>query len=168
VTRTHYDVLGVRPDARTDDIRAAYLRLARRHHPDHDGGSQEAMQAVNAAWQVLRDPARRSAYDRELGGRDPRDVFVPDDPYDDEPDQWVDDTPITSAGQRGPLLTVAPPLLVLAAVAIFSVGLVVDSLAVIALAGALLLVAAALFVLVPLAAMGQARLGEDPRGDGHG
>ena len=116
------------------------------------------MQAVNAAWQVLRDPARRRAYDRELGRPDPRDVFVEDHPFEhDEPDQWVDDTPITSAGDRGPLLTIAPPLLVLAAVGLFSIGVVVDSLGVIALAGLALVAAGALFVLVPLTAMGEAR-----------
>ena len=161
MTSTHYQVLGVRPDAGAEEIRVAYLRLARRHHPDHPGGSDETMRAVNAAWQVLRDPARRAAYDREIGRPDPRDVFVEDHPDDDdEPDQWVDDTPITSAGQRGPLLTVAPPLLVLVAVGLFSVGLVLDSLAIIAMAGAALLVSGALFVLVPLAAMGDARRDE--------
>ena len=159
--KTHYDVLGVRPTAGAEEIRAAYLRLARRHHPDHAGGSEETMQAVNAAWHVLGDPSRRRSYDREIGRPDPRDVFVPDDPFhDDEPEQWVDDTPITSAGQRGPLCTMAPPLLVLAAVGLFSVGLVLDSLAIIAMAGIALLVAGALFVLVPLAAMGDARRDE--------
>ncbi|MGH2685130.1 MAG: J domain-containing protein [Actinomycetota bacterium] len=161
MTRTHYDVLGVRPEAGTEEIRAAYLRLAHRYHPDHVGGSDEAMQALNVAWHVLGDPTRRTGYDREIGRPDPRDVFVPDDPFhDDEPDEWVDDTPITAAGQRGPLLTVAPPLLVLAAVCLFAVGVVIDSLAVIGMAGAAVLVAAALFVLVPLTAMGEARRDE--------
>ena len=162
---THYDVLGVREDAGAEEIRAAYLDLARRLHPDHAGGSDEAMQAVNAAWQVLRDPVRRQAYDRSLGRPDPRDVFVPDDPeHDDEPGQWVDDTPITSAGQdRGPLMTVGPPLLVVGSVVVFSIGLVLDSLGIIAIAIVMLLLAGGLFVLVPLAAMGSARQGEGAR-----
>jgi hypothetical protein len=159
--RTHYDVLGVRPEATATEIRAAYLRLARAHHPDHRGGSDEAMQAVNVAWHVLRDSERRRAYDREIGRPDPRDVFVVDHPFeDDEPDQWVDDTPITSAGQRAPLLTVAPPLLILVAVGLFSIGVVLGSLAIIAMAGAALAVSAVLFVLVPLTAMGEARRDE--------
>ena len=163
---THYDVLGVRPEAGAEEIRAAYLRLARRVHPDHTGGSDEAMQAVNAAWHVLRDPLRRQAYDREIGRPDPRDVFVPDDPdHDDDPDQWVDDSPITSAGQRGPWMTIGPPLLVLASVAAFSVGLVIDSLAIIAIAVIMLLLAGVLFVLVPLTAMGSARQDERARRD---
>lgn len=160
---THYEVLGVRPEAGSEEIRAAYLRLARRLHPDHEGGSDEAMQAVNAAWQVLRDPVRRQAYDREIGRPDPRDVFRVDRPdEDDEPDQWVDDSPITTAGQRGPLLTVGPPLLVLLSVGVFSVGLVLDSLGIIAVAIVMLLLAGGLFVLVPLTAMGDAR-----RDEGH-
>lgn len=161
MARTHYDVLGVRPDAGVEEIRAAYLRLARRHHPDHQGGSDEAMQAVNGAWHVLGDARRRRAYDIEIGMADSRDVFIEDHPFDhDEPDQWVDDSPITTAGQRGPLLTVAPPLLVVLAVAIFSVGLVLDSLAIIAMAGVAVMVAAVLFVLVPLTALGEARRDE--------
>lgn len=158
---THYEVLGVRPDAGAEEIRAAYLHLARRVHPDHVGGSAEAMQAVNAAWHVLRDPLRRRAYDREIRRPDPRDVFVPDDPdNDDAPDQWVDDSPITNAGQRGPWMTIGPPLLVLLSVTVFSVGLVIDSLGIIAIAVIMLLLAGVLFVLVPLTAMGDARRDE--------
>jgi curved DNA-binding protein CbpA len=158
---THYDVLGVAPDAGVEQIRAAYLRLARRHHPDHPGGSAEAMQAVNVAWQVLRDPVRRRAYDVEIGRPDPRDVFVEDRPFeDDEPGQWVDDTPLSRAGQRGPLLALLPPLLVVAAVGLFSLGVMLGALALIALAGAALVAAAAMFVLVPLVAMGDARRDE--------
>jgi molecular chaperone DnaJ len=47
-TRDPYAVLGVRPDARPDDIRRAWVALARRHHPDR-GGDPDAMLAVNEA-----------------------------------------------------------------------------------------------------------------------
>jgi len=67
---THYDVLGVRSDATPDEIRRAYLRLARELHPDrnpNDGSADElAMRDVNEAWRVLRDRASRDAYDRSL------------------------------------------------------------------------------------------------------
>jgi molecular chaperone DnaJ len=64
---THYDVLGVPRNAPAATIRAAYRERARRHHPDragHAGGGE--MAALNEAYRVLSDPARRSIYDRSL------------------------------------------------------------------------------------------------------
>jgi curved DNA-binding protein CbpA len=63
-----YSVLGVRHDADDADIAAAYRSLARVYHPDVAGESGNArMSRINAAWDRLRDPRRRDAYDRELG-----------------------------------------------------------------------------------------------------
>lgn len=64
--RSHYDVLGVAPSAKAEAIRRAYLRQARRWHPDRPTGDPERMRAVNEAWQVLGDPRSRAAYDRTL------------------------------------------------------------------------------------------------------
>lgn len=64
--RSHYDVLGVSPDAKADAIRRAYLRQARRWHPDRPAGDAEQMRAVNEAWEVLGDIRSRAAYDRGL------------------------------------------------------------------------------------------------------
>lgn len=61
-----YAVLGVVHGATHDDVRRAWLALARRHHPDR-GGDAAAMQAVNDAWAVLGDPARRAVWDRQHG-----------------------------------------------------------------------------------------------------
>ena len=58
----HYEVLQVHPRAEPDVIRAAYRILARKYHPDM-GGNAERMVAINDAWDVLGDPARRAAYD---------------------------------------------------------------------------------------------------------
>lgn len=61
--RDPYEVLQV--DRRTEPavIRAAYLRLAKQYHPDAGSGDHERMVALNEAWALLRDPARRAAYD---------------------------------------------------------------------------------------------------------
>ncbi len=67
----HYSVLGVAEDASPAQIRQAYLRLARAHHPDFheasgDGSrlaNEREMQRINQAWTVLGDPAGRRVYD---------------------------------------------------------------------------------------------------------
>ncbi len=67
--RSHYDVLGVPRDAATDTIRRAYLREARRWHPDRPTGDPDRMRAVNEAWQVLGDARSRTSYNLELRRR---------------------------------------------------------------------------------------------------
>ena len=58
----YYSILAIRPDASPEEIRAAYRRLAKRHHPDV-GGESIAFRAVQEAYDALGDPARRRAYD---------------------------------------------------------------------------------------------------------
>jgi curved DNA-binding protein CbpA len=59
-----YRILQVRPDAEDAVIAAAYRALARRYHPDIVGDrSGRSMAEINAAWEILRDPARRREYD---------------------------------------------------------------------------------------------------------
>ena len=61
----YYARLGLAPSASPAAIAAAYRRQARRLHPDVPGtGSVEAFVALKAAYDVLRDPVRRQAYDR--------------------------------------------------------------------------------------------------------
>jgi curved DNA-binding protein CbpA len=68
-SREHLDpyvVLGVRRQASPDEIAHAYRRAARATHPDSGGSAtgSEPFQAVNDAYDVLRDPRRRAGYDR--------------------------------------------------------------------------------------------------------
>ncbi len=66
-----YAILGVSPDSDDEAIAAAYRSLARRHHPDIAGEeATRRMSRINAAWDLLRDPAKREAYDRELDAAD--------------------------------------------------------------------------------------------------
>ncbi|MGB8169610.1 MAG: DnaJ domain-containing protein [Chthoniobacteraceae bacterium] len=65
----HYATLGLDRRCSAAQIRAAYRLLAKRHHPDLNPGSATAItrsQELNAAHEILSDPTRRRAYDREL------------------------------------------------------------------------------------------------------
>lgn len=66
VTRTHYDCLGINPDASEIELRAAYRREALRTHPDK-GGAVDQFLLAGKAFDVLSDPIRRTAYDQSLG-----------------------------------------------------------------------------------------------------
>jgi molecular chaperone DnaJ len=62
-----YDVLGVQRTAADDEIKKAYRKLAMAYHPDRNGGSKDAeekFKSITEAYDVLRDPQKRAAYDR--------------------------------------------------------------------------------------------------------
>ncbi|MCP9001130.1 J domain-containing protein [Pseudarthrobacter sp. RMG13] len=75
----YYDVLRVKPAASQQEISRAYRVLMRTHHPDLDGDATDGAKAggdptraellrIMQAFAVLRDPARRAAYDRSRTG----------------------------------------------------------------------------------------------------
>ena len=68
--KDYYQVLGVERDTPAADIKKAYRKLVRKHHPDVNkaADAQVRMQALNEAWEVLQDPEKRAAYD-QLGQR---------------------------------------------------------------------------------------------------
>lgn len=62
----HYEVLAVDPTASAAEIREAFRRLAREHHPDRAASSKatsRSMPEINEAYRVLGDPGRRAVYD---------------------------------------------------------------------------------------------------------
>jgi curved DNA-binding protein CbpA len=70
-----YRVLDVDASADSPAIRVAYRALAAVYHPDHAGaGGEPRMRELNLAWEVLRDPKRRAAYDMERRANRPADV----------------------------------------------------------------------------------------------
>ncbi|MFZ5661534.1 MAG: DnaJ C-terminal domain-containing protein [Pseudomonadota bacterium] len=64
--KDYYQTLGVEPNANEAEIKAAYRRLARRYHPDvsKEPDAEEKFKAVNEAYEALRDPQKRAAYDQ--------------------------------------------------------------------------------------------------------
>jgi molecular chaperone DnaJ len=81
VEQDYYELLGVTRGADGAAIKAAYRRLAKEYHPDRKNGCKESeshFKAINQAYDVLKDPQKRAAYDRfghaafqSGGGADP-------------------------------------------------------------------------------------------------
>ena len=75
-----YETLGVAKTASADEIRKAYRKLARKHHPDvnpGDASAEAAFKKIAAAYDILSDEAKRKAYD-EFGDASLQSGFDPD------------------------------------------------------------------------------------------
>jgi molecular chaperone DnaJ len=67
MNKNPYEVLGVARDASDADIKKAYHKLVMKHHPDKNHGdkaAEEKFKEINNAFDILRDPQKRAAYDR--------------------------------------------------------------------------------------------------------
>jgi DnaJ-class molecular chaperone len=65
--RNPYEVLGVKPEASEEEIRSAYRKLAKRHHPDLNPGNKQAesrFKEIAAAYDILSDKDKRARFDR--------------------------------------------------------------------------------------------------------
>jgi len=78
--KDYYDILGVKPDAEEAAIKSTYRKLARKYHPDvsKEAGAEEKFKSVNEAYEALKDPAKRRAYDQlRAQGYRPGEEFRP-------------------------------------------------------------------------------------------
>lgn len=86
--KDYYETLGVSRNVTAEELKKAYRKLAVKYHPDKNPGNKEAEETfkeISEAYDVLKDPQKRAAYDRyghgafqgtsNPGGHDPFDIF---------------------------------------------------------------------------------------------
>jgi len=66
MAKSYFAILGISPNATTDEIRSAYRRLAKEFHPDHYSGGSDRFQDIQEAYAVLGNRRRRSEYEQNI------------------------------------------------------------------------------------------------------
>lgn len=62
--RDYYEILGLSKSASAAEIKAAYRKLAKQHHPDKHGGDDSQFKEIGEAYEVLKDAQKKAAYDQ--------------------------------------------------------------------------------------------------------
>ena len=171
-----YAVLGVARDAPTEQIRRAYVALARRTHPDvrgDDPAAAEQMRRINLAWEMLSDADSRAAIDRRLrkppqpeahpsaAPADGRPAPPEDDDFHSgyyEREEDIDDRPIT-AGNLPAWMRLGAPAAFVAGVFALIFGVLAGGFVLLRLGLLLLGLSVLLFVLSPFVVLVRSRGG---------
>ena len=97
--RDYYETLGIGRDAQPDEIKRSYRRLARKFHPDlsEEPDAEDRFKEIQEAYEVLKDPEKRAAYDRFGADWEAGQEFRP--PPDWQPDVGFAGGGFTEAGE---------------------------------------------------------------------
>jgi curved DNA-binding protein len=101
--KDYYKILGVSKSADQDEIKKAFRKLARQHHPDANKGdkkSEEKFKEINEAYEVLSDPEKRKMYDR-LGSNFREYQRAGGNASDYDWSQWTQGSPGAGTGGAG-------------------------------------------------------------------
>lgn len=179
-----YDVLGLDAGAAPAEVRQAYLKLARRFHPDAHAGRSPAerahaerrMRDVNAAWSELSDPARRRRLEQraatERTERQPPAghgwrPLASDDAWMDDFAAWRDDTDVLGPDPDPPgpdrPIRLLPVAFLLVGLACGLVGVVLDARPLLAAGFIGLALAGVLFLWLPFAELARTRHSDPDR-----
>lgn len=95
--KDYYAVMGLARDATAEQVKQAYRKLARKYHPDvsKEPDAEARFKAVGEAYEVLRDPEKRAAYDQLGSGHRAGEEFRP-------PPDWGSGFEFRGAGRPGP------------------------------------------------------------------
>ncbi|HYE34340.1 DnaJ C-terminal domain-containing protein [Methylocaldum sp.] len=94
--KDYYKIMGVARDASQEDIKRAYRKLARKYHPDvsKERNAEERFKELGEAYEVLKDPEKRAAYDQIATGHQHGERFTP-------PPDWAFDFNVGGGGFTG-------------------------------------------------------------------
>lgn len=83
--KNYYDILGVSKDASAEEIKKAYLKLAKKYHPDtsKEDNAEEMMAKINEAYDVLSDESKRAKYDLDLSEETLENSYVSEEEYEE-------------------------------------------------------------------------------------
>jgi curved DNA-binding protein len=95
--KDYYAIMGLSRDATPEQLKQAYRKLARKYHPDvsKEKNAEARFKEVGEAYEVLRDPQKRAAYDQLGKGPAPGESFQP-------PPDWGSGFEFRGAGHAGP------------------------------------------------------------------
>ena len=89
---SYYDILGVKKESTSDEIKKAFRKLSLKFHPDKPTGNEEKFKQINEAYETLRDPEKKSMYDMKngIGGKRVPGMNVPQGfPFMHNPDDFM-------------------------------------------------------------------------------
>ncbi|MEJ2731189.1 MAG: DnaJ domain-containing protein [Deltaproteobacteria bacterium] len=77
MAKSYFAILGISPDATSDEIRSAYRRLAKEFHPDHYAGGSQNFRDIQEAYSVLGDSDSRREYRQNIRKMTPQTPLRP-------------------------------------------------------------------------------------------